>query len=225
MAVGIASSSTMAPTMASMLLGVEIGSKNRLSNGWSVRALNGPQDQDFVTSLAVVDANGHPNRKRRNKRADLRNDCSQHWGRFWGHLQRRHPGYLKRALCLVTENESWPMAFQKVQTMAEMREPESPPKAMGLLKAALTATVPAKASPKEPLKLSAKAQTRGFLKAALTSTAPAKALRKEPLKADRIAMEPGKVMALMEAPWKLMVSVRKPKKAELTELASWPMAS
>jgi hypothetical protein len=34
--------------------------------------LNGPQDQDVVTSLAVVDANGHPNWKRRNKRADLK---------------------------------------------------------------------------------------------------------------------------------------------------------
>jgi hypothetical protein len=45
--------------------------------------------------------------------------------------------------------------------MAETTEPESPPKGMGSLNAALTATVPAKASPKEALKLSAKAQTRG----------------------------------------------------------------
>jgi hypothetical protein len=45
--------------------------------------------------------------------------------------------------------------------MAERTEPESPPKGMRLLNAALTATVPAKASPKEALKLSGKAQTRG----------------------------------------------------------------
>jgi hypothetical protein len=73
---------------------------------------------------------------------------------------------------------------------------------MGSLKEALTATVLAKAQPKEPLKPSVKAQMRGFLKAAWTSTVPAKASRKEPLKADRIAMEPGKMMALMKAPWK-----------------------
>ncbi len=49
---------------------------------------------------------------------------------------------------------------------------------------------------------------------------PAKASRKEPLKAGRIAMEPGKMMALMKAPWKWTVSVKKP-----TKLASRLMAS
>jgi hypothetical protein len=94
------------------------------------------------------------------------------------------------------------MALQKVWTMTETREPESPPKGIGLLKAGLTTMVLVKASPKEPLKLSAKAQTRGFLKAAWTLTVPAKALQKEPLKANQIAMEPGKMMALMKAPLK-----------------------
>jgi hypothetical protein len=109
--------------------------------------------------------------------------------------------------------------------MAETREPENPPKRIRLLRAALTAMVPGKASSKEPLKLSAKAQTRGFLKAARTSTAPTKASWKGPLKADQIAMEPGKMMALMKAPCKLTVYVKEPTKAELTELASQPMAS
>jgi hypothetical protein len=44
--------------------------------------------------------------------------------------------------------------------MAETTEPESPPKGMGSLNAALTATVPAKASPKEALNIFAKAPTR-----------------------------------------------------------------
>jgi hypothetical protein len=54
---------------------------------------------------------------------------------------------------------SRPMASQKVWTMAEPTERESPPKTsakaqrMGSLKAALTATVPAKASRKEALKV------------------------------------------------------------------------
>jgi hypothetical protein len=109
---------------------------------------------------------------------------------------------------MVTETDSRPMTLQKVWTMAKTREPESPLKGMGSLKAALTATVPAKALPKEPLKLSAKAQTREFLKAARTLTVPAK------------AMESGKMMALMKAPWKSPVSVKEPKKAELTELTS-----
>jgi hypothetical protein len=109
--------------------------------------------------------------------------------------------------------------------MAEIREPESPPKGIELLEAALSATVLPKASLKELLKLPAKAQTRGFLKAARTSTVPAKALRKEPLKADRNAMEPGKMMALMKAPWKWTVSVKDQTKAGPTELASRPMAS
>jgi hypothetical protein len=129
----------------------------------------------------------------------------------------------------LAEIENPPMASQKVWTMAETWEPESLPKAsvkahsMGSPKAALTATVLAKASPKELLKLSAKAQTRGFLKAAWTLTVPAKALRKEPLKADRIAMEPGKMMALMKACWKLTVSVKDLTKAGPMELASRPM--
>jgi hypothetical protein len=51
------------------------------------------------------------------------------------------------------------MASQKVWTRAEPNKPESPPKTsvkaqrMGLLKAALTATVPVKASQKEALKV------------------------------------------------------------------------
>jgi hypothetical protein len=85
--------------------------------------------------------------------------------------------------------------------------------------------VPAKASPKEPLNIFAKAQTRGFLKAARTLTVPAKASRKERLKVDRITMELGKMMALMKAPWKWTVSVKEPAKAGLTKLASRPMAS
>jgi hypothetical protein len=126
---------------------------------------------------------------------------------------------------LVTETESQPMALQKVWMMAETTEPESPPKKMGSLKAALTARVPAKAWPKELLKLSTIARTRGFLKAARTSTAPAKASWKEPLKADRIVMEHGKMMALMEAPWKSTGFVKELMEAGPAELPSQPMAS
>ena len=54
---------------------------------------------------------------------------------------------------------------------------------------------------------------------------PAKASRKGPLKAGRIAMEPGKMMALLKAPWKLMVFMKEPTKAQPTEFASQPMAS
>jgi hypothetical protein len=125
-----------------------------------------------------------------------------------------------------TEIESRAMASQKVWTMAETMEPESLPKAsakaqrMGSLKTALTAMVPAKALPKEPLNIFGKAQTRGFLKAARTSTVPAKASQKELLKADPIAVEPEKMMAFVKAPWKWTVSVKEPTKAGPTELAS-----
>jgi hypothetical protein len=77
------SSSRMALTMVYVSLGVEIGSKKRVVEWlicpcfeWSTK------DQDVVMSLAVVDANGHPNQKRYNKRANLKNDCSQQQGRF-----------------------------------------------------------------------------------------------------------------------------------------------
>ncbi len=93
------------------------------------------------------------------------------------------------------------MGSEKVRTMAETTEAESQPKG------------------------SAKARTMGSLKAALTATVPAKASRKEPLKAGRIAMEPGKMMALLKAPWKSTVSVKEPTKAGPTELASRLMAS
>jgi hypothetical protein len=175
-----------------------------------------------VTLLAVVDANEHPNRKRHNKRADLKMIAPRNEEASGDSFRDGTPP--KRALCLVTETESRPMALQKVRMMAETTEPESPPKKMGSLKAALTARVPAKAWPKEPMKLSAMARTRGFLKAAWTSTAPAKASRKEPLKADRIVMERGKMMALMRAPWKSTASVKELTKAGPTELASRPMA-
>ena len=102
--------------------------------------------------------------------------------------------------------------------MAETTEPGSPPKAsakaqrMGSLKAALTATVPAKASPKKAPKLSAKAETTGFLKAARTLMVPAKASRKASPEADAVAEGPGKMVALVKAPWKWTVSVKKPTK-------------
>ena len=126
---------------------------------------------------------------------------------------------------MVTKTESQPKALQKVWTMAETTEAKSPPKGMGSLRTAQTTTVLANASPKESLKLSEKAQTRRFLKAARTSTAPANASRKEPLKTDWIAMEPGKMMVLVKAPWKLTVSVKEPTEAGPMELASQPMAS
>jgi hypothetical protein len=53
----------------------------------------------------------------------------------------------------------------------------------------------------------------------------AKASRKEPLKADRITLELEKMTALMKAPWKWTVSVKKPAKAGPTKLASRLMAS
>jgi hypothetical protein len=38
-------------------------------------------------------------------------------------------------------------------------------------------------------------------------------------------MEPGKMMALLKAPWKLTVFMKEPTKAQRTEFASRPMAS
>jgi hypothetical protein len=55
---------------------------------------------------------------------------------------------------------------------------------------------------------SAKAQMMELLKVALTATVPAKALRKEPLKADWTSMTSGKKVMFLKAHWKSTAYVK-----------------
>ena len=103
-----------------------------------------------------------------------------------------------RTMAETTELASLPMASEKasrkeaekVRTMAETTEPESLPKA------------------------SAKAQRIGSLTTGRTATVPATASRKGPLRADRTPMEPGKMMAFLTDLGSPKVSLRALTKAE-----------
>ncbi len=99
------------------------------------------------------------------------------------------------------------MGSETVQTMAEPTEAERP---MGSEK---DRTMAETTDPESQPKGSAKARTMGSLNAALTATVPAKALQKQPLKADRISMDPGKMMAFLKAPWKSTGLGKAPTKA------------